>query len=166
MIDSSAKGHLKSLHLLAGEEIIAAVVGRRGKRFVTSGRDRAIVGALALTSQRILFIRNGFLADVFESIPLIKVSSLEVDEGMLINHKIFINTSEDKIEFLALCEKKTLRSLIDAFERLRTKDRVQSSPSNETHVAALVQLAELRASGVLTVEEFERAKAALLAKLA
>lgn len=164
--DPDATGHLKALRLSPGEEVLAAVQGRRGKRFKTSGRDQAVLGALVLTGQRIAFVRDGFFSDTFEAIPLDKVSSVELKEGLLINHMIYVSTSED--EMMAVCTKPMVRSFIAELERVRTappKRQAEAPPAASEPVTRLRQLGELHRAGVLTDEEFERAKAALLREM-
>src|SRR5690606_12088145 len=108
---------------------------------------------------RVIFYRKGIMGEVLETIPLKSITSVE--RKSLLGHRVIrLHTSHDHLEFKTF-EKEGEAKLIEAIEAGRSDagnyystSTVQESDPMEK----LKKLAELKAEGILTQEEFDAKK--------
>lgn len=129
-------------------------------------------GAFILTNQRACFYRKGFLGEVFETMPLSKITSVETKSFM--GHRILnIHTSHDELKFKTFEDKALFKKVHDRIEALRDGEPTSvaaSAPtpqpaSSDGPIEQLKKLGELRDAGILTDAEFSAKKEELLARL-
>lgn len=123
-------------------------------------------GAIVLTNKRICFIRKGLLGEVFETIPISKITSVETRSRMGWR-SLNVHTSHDNLEFKTFQEKADFESLYDALERLREGNHTPNKPAaaEGDPIELIKRLASLKELGAITDEEFEQKKAALLSQI-
>lgn len=157
----------KAKHLQAGEHIAAWGEGYIGK-MLGSGKDAEKTGVLIVTGARVVFYRSGLFGEVNESIPLKAITSIERNSFM--GHRtIHMHTSHDSLEFKSF-KKEQDQALVDAIEAGRGHSPTPPATPAQADVSidpmtALAKLADLKAAGVLTEEEFSAKKAELLARV-
>ncbi|GLW90254.1 PH domain-containing protein [Actinokineospora globicatena] len=162
-------------HLWEGEFVHLLAVGRYG----------AGQGLVALTDRRLLFVLDGITRKTTEDFPLDKISSVQWSSG-LITGTLAVFASGNKADIEQM-DKKDGKQIADAL-RARLSGPPPGAPSHQPpayppppqHQAypppvppapaedvyeQLRKLGELRDLGVLTVEEFERKKQELLARI-
>ncbi|ATB63290.1 SHOCT domain-containing protein [Pseudomonas mosselii] len=154
-------------HLQSGEQVIAWGEGYIGKMLGT-GKDAEKTGVLIVTGLRVIFYRAGIFGEVNESIPLKALTSIE-RKSFMGHRTIHMHTSHDSLEFKSF-KKDQDQALVDAIEagRGHAVSSAQTGGSQQTStdpMTALAKLADLKAAGVLTDEEFNSKKAELLARL-
>lgn len=122
-------------------------------------------GILALTNQRIMFLKEGIINSKSEDFPLKNVSSIQFKKGTLFG-SITIFASGNKAEIGNL-DKVNGQDFVD--EVRQRISAVASSPVNAPPAPTapdpldqLKKLAELRDAGVLTPEEFAVQKTKIL----
>ncbi len=151
------------------ENIIAWLEGWVGD-MMGKGDKRQHNGCLVLTDQRVSFFRKGFFGEVFETIPIASVTSIET-RSVLGYRAIAIHTSHDELRFKTFEPADYFKALHDELETRRGKGgAVLASGTALTAPAAdaidkLARLAELCDRGVLTTEEFDAQKKRLLAEV-
>lgn len=131
-----------------------------------AGKDRQYNGALVVTNRRVAFYRKGFFGEVFETIHLKNLTSIE--QKTFMGHRVLrMHTSHDQLEFKTF-DKAAYDAVVAVVEQGRQNN---AQPANQAVVAGasplemLKQLGELKEAGLVSAEEFEAKKAALLAKL-
>lgn len=154
-------------HLQPGEQILAWGDGYIGE-MMGSGKNAQHNGVLIVTGARVVFYRAGLFGEVNESMPLKSITSIE-RKSFMGHRTIHLHTSHDSLEFKSF-QKEQDQALIDAIEAGRGQAPsapVAAPPVGDAidPMAALSKLAELKAAGVLTEEEFSRKKAELLARV-
>jgi hypothetical protein len=155
----------KSKHAKPGEEVREYAPGYIGS-MMGSGKDTQHNGALIVTGERVVFYRKGFVGEVFQTIPLSKLTSVE-SKTLLGHRTIELHTSHDSLEFKTFVAKEQFQALYDAIEHGRDA-RPTSATANQTSTDPLAQikkLAELRDAGIITQEEFESKKAELMTRV-
>lgn len=124
------------------------------------------IGVLVATNKRLVFVDKGLIAGVkVEDFPYDKISSIQYKTGLLFGD-ITIFASGNKAE-ISQIEKKQTR---DFAESIRVRTTPVSTPVSTPRPAAaaddmvskLERLAELKAKGILTDEEFQQQKSKLL----
>lgn len=100
-----------------GERIVATVDGWIGS-VMGKGSDTQHNGALVLTNKRVAFIRKGFFGQVYEAIPIGKITSVET-KSMLGYRLTTFHTSHDQLAFKTFGSKEELHSLVAAAEDIR-----------------------------------------------
>lgn len=158
--------------LKPGETILEFLEGWIGDMMGT-GKNRQQNGSLIVTNERLVFFQNGYLfGDIFETIPLSKISSIEQKSFM--GHKVITaHTAHDELKFKTFEAASMVESMNAAIERGREAPSAQppaavataATPVAADPIQQLKSLAELRDSGVITAQEFEAKKAQLLAKI-
>jgi hypothetical protein len=133
------------------------------------GKDAQRNGQFVLTDQRVCFYRKGMLGEVFETIPLAKITSVETLSRM--GYRVLrLHTSHDELAFKTFESKELFDQVYDRLEEVRhgetqtTEPKAQSGGANDI-AEQLKKLAELRDVGILTEDEFSAKKAELLARL-
>ena len=154
----------REAHLKPDEKIVAWGEGYIGE-MMGKGDKTQHNGVLVVTNERVAFYGKGFLSEVLETIPLNKITSIE--RKSLMGHRtIKMHTSHDQLEFKTFEDKE--QQLVDAIEAGREQSIPASAPQTTQQsdpMEALKKLGELKELGVITDDEFQEKKRALLAKL-
>ena len=131
------------------------------------GKDKQHNGCFILTRKRAVFSRKGMLGDVFQAIPLDKITSVETLTRM--GQRILtLHTSHDELRFKTFEAADLFEQTYNNIEALRhhaAKAPVSPAPAAETPLDMLAKLAALRDAGVLTSDEFDSKKRELLAQI-
>ena len=157
--------HFRTTHLKPGEKIAASAEGYIGE-MMGSGKNAQHNGVLIITDTRAAFCRKGIFGEVFESIPLKNITSIERKTTLSL-HTLRLHTSHDDLSFKSF-KKEDTDAAADAVEAGRAAAE-PSNPSASPAVAgpleALKKLGELRDAGVVSPDEFEAKKAELLERI-
>lgn len=152
--------------LKPGETVIASLEGYKG-RMMGQGKDTQHNGALFLTDQRVVFYRKGFLGEVFDAIPLDKLSSVETKT--LMGHKtLVLHTSNDEMEFRTFQEGAKYQTFVAELEKLRSKPAAGAPVAAGVSVTSadrIRQLSDLLRDGLITQEEFDTKRREILASM-
>jgi len=153
----------KESHLNPGEKIIAWGIGYIGE-MMGKGNKTQYNGVLIVTGERVVFYRKGVLGEILETIPLKKITSIE-RKSIMGHRTIRIHTSHDQLEFKTFEKDKEIE-LVNAIESGRKIDHeIKTSSSSENPLDILKKLSELKDSGIITEEEFQKKKADILSKI-
>ena len=124
-------------------------------------------GQFVLTNKRACFYSKAPFEEIFETIPLSKITSVETSS--LMGYRVLrLHTAHDDLEFKTLEPKVLFDKLLAHLERLRnepTRGSVDLTMSAESITDQIKKLGELRDAGFLTNDEFNAKKAELLARL-
>jgi len=120
-----------------------------------------------LTNKRACFYSKAPFEEIFETIPLSKITSVETSS--LMGYRVLrLHTAHDDLEFKTLEAKALFDTLLAHLERLRNEPAsgsVAPAASAESITDQIKKLGELRDAGFLTNDEFNAKKAELLARL-
>jgi hypothetical protein len=153
----------KESNLKAGESIQFFLEGWIGE-MMGKGDKKQHNGMFVLTDKRVCFYRKGVFGEVFETIPLPKITSVETLS--LMGYRVLrLHTSHDELAFKTFEEKTLFDQVYARLEELRHEDTASPVPASESPVDQIRKLAELRDSGILTEDEFTAKKADLLSRL-
>jgi hypothetical protein len=151
--------------LMPGEIVMGHLHGWIGE--MGQGERIRHDGHFILTNERACFYRKDPFEEVFETIPLPKISSVEAFS--LMGYRVLrLHTAHDDLEFKTHEPKVLFNEVLAQLERLRndqTDHSAASTASAETITDQIKKLGELRDDGLLTEEEFNTKKAELLARL-
>ena len=146
--------------LMPGETLVGHLEGWIGEKMGQGERIRHN-GQFILTNERVCFYRKDPFEEVFETIPLSKISSVETLS--LMGYRVLrLHTAHDDLEFKTLEPKTLFDEVLAQLERLRNE---ASTAPAESITDQIKKLGELRDDGILTEEEFNAKKAELLARL-
>jgi Short C-terminal domain len=124
-------------------------------------------GQFVLTNKRACFYSKAPFEEIFETIPLSKITSVETSS--LMGYRVLrLHTAHDDLEFKTLAPKALFDKLLAHLERLRHEPAggsVAPTVSAEAITDQIKKLGELRDAGFLTNDEFNAKKAELLARL-
>ena len=124
-------------------------------------------GQFVLTNKRACFYSKAPFEEIFETIPLSKITSVETSS--LMGYRVLrLHTAHDDLEFKTLEAKALFDKLLAHLERLRNepaRGSVAPAASAESITDQIKKLGELRDAGFLTNDEFNAKKAELLARL-
>jgi hypothetical protein len=124
-------------------------------------------GQFVLTNKRACFYSAAPFEEIFETIPLSKITSVETSS--LMDYRVLrVHTAHDDLEFKTLEPKALFDVLVTHLERLRnesTDGPIAPTASAESVTDQIKKLGELRDAGFLTNDEFNTKKAELLARL-
>jgi hypothetical protein len=124
-------------------------------------------GQFVLTNKRACFYSKAPFEEIFETIPLSKITSVETSS--LMGYRVLrLHTAHDDLEFKTLEPKVLFDTLLAHLERLRNQPAggsVAPAASAESITDQIKKLGELRDAGFLTNDEFNAKKAELLARL-
>lgn len=156
--------HLRE-HLDPGEVVEASVLGAYETKIM--GNDSVRNGVIAATNRRVVFFAKKLAGYDLESFPYENISSFEMGKGMM-GHTIAFHASGNsgKMKWINKGDVPELVQLVRS--RMGKGHAPQQAPvAASTSVATdpyekLRKLAELRDEGVITPEDFEAKKAALL----
>ncbi|HTB21478.1 MAG TPA: SHOCT domain-containing protein [bacterium] len=158
--------------LQGGERTIRFLSGSVGE-FMGKGANSLVNGVVILTNQRVVFYsRPGLFSQPrIESSRLDKINSVDSGRTGIISFFFYIKfvTSGNSLTVSVPALTKQTQEFIDAVilavEDAKGKSSISETSSTAPSLAGeLSKLAALAAQGVLTKEEFERAKAKLLSK--
>lgn len=156
-------------HLKANEKILAHSNGYIGET-MGKGSKTQHNGVLIATTERIIFYRKGLLGEVLESIPIVKINSIERKSGILQNVLSF-HGSGNRIVFKSL-EKadnekvaSAIESIQNAEEKTENQESKQPKINNEDAFEKIKKLAELKEMGVINEDEFNEKKSQLLTEI-
>lgn len=160
--------HIKAFlasKLMLGEIVLGHLEGWIGE-MMGSGDKTQYNGQFILTNMRACFYRKGFLGEVFETIPIEKITSVETLSRM--GYRVIrLHTSHDELAFKTFESKEDFDNVYGHIESSRntplssTPQSLVSTPIPEQ----IRQLAELRDAGILTEEEFVAKKTQLLQQM-
>jgi hypothetical protein len=136
------------------------------------GRYEGNEGLIVATDRRVMFIDEGIVRSQREDFAYERISSVQCSTGML-SGKLTIFASGNKAELDNILPKQQATALADYVRSRIAPGQPLGSPPVSTSAAApqldaydkLRKLGELRDAGLLTTEEFEAKKAALLAEM-
>ena len=149
--------------LMPGETLVGHLEGWIGEKMGQGERIRHN-GQFILTNERVCFYRKDPFEEVFETIPLSKISSVETLS--LMGYRVLrLHTAHDDLEFKTLEPKTLFDEVLAQLERLRNELPVASTAPAESITDQIKKLGELRDGGLLTEDEFNAKKAELLARL-
>jgi hypothetical protein len=152
--------------LMRGEMLVGHLEGWIGEKMGQGERIRHN-GQFILTNERACFYRMDPFEEVFETIPLSKISSVETLS--LMGYRVLrLHTAHDELDFKTLETKEVFNEVVAQLERLRnepTDHSVASAAAAEPITDQIKKLGELRDCGLLTEDEFNTKKAELLARL-
>ncbi len=153
--------------LQANESVLAHLEGWIGE-MMGKGDDTQHNGQFILTNQRACFFRKGFFGEVLETIPLTKITSVETQS--FLGHRVLrLHTSHDDLSFKTFESKELFDSVYRKLEEVRHAPRGDGSAApiapSESALDQLKKLGDLRNAGILTEDEFNTKKAALLSKI-
>lgn len=158
--------HFRTGKLKPGEKIELHLEGWIGEMMGTGDKTQRN-GQFVLTNERACFYRKGILGEVFESVPLSKITSIETLSRM--GYRVLrLHTSHDELAFKTFESKELFDQVHDRIEDLRhrpTKSESMPLESPGNVFDQLRRLGELRAAGVVTEDEFRAKKQALLTRL-
>jgi hypothetical protein len=152
--------------LMPGEALEGHLQGWIGKKGDQGGRTQHD-GEFVLTSERACFYCKAPFEEVFETIPLSKITSVETLS--LMGYRVLrLHTAHDDLEFKTVEPKALFDEVLGHLERLRnepTGNSAAPTASADSITDQIKKLGELRDGGLLTDEEFNTKKAELLARL-
>lgn len=126
--------HLKAFRtskLKPGEEVIGSLKGWIGE-MMGSGKDTQQNGQFILTNIRACFYRKGLLGEVFETVPIAKITSVET-LSRLGYRVIRLHTSHDELAFKTFESKERFKRVYDALESARDRDASGSAQLISPH---------------------------------
>jgi hypothetical protein len=151
--------------LKPGETVVGHLEGWIGE-MMGKGDKTQHNGQFILTNMRACFYRKGFLGEVFETIPLEKVTSVETLSRM--GYRVLrLHTSHNELSFKTFESAEFFDQVYESLEasRDRSMPLSQTAASTASIPQQIKELAELRNAGILSEEEFATKKAQLLEKL-
>lgn len=157
--------HFTKSKLKPGETPLLFLEGWIGE-IMGTGKNAQHNGCFILTDQRAVFSRKGAFGEVFQAMPLEKISSVETRSSM--GYRVLtMHTSHDELRFKTFEPASLFEQTYNRLEELRHQ---QGSPTgagqkSESPVDMIRKLAELRDAGILSEEEFSAKKQDLLSKL-
>ena len=137
---------------------------------LVQGRYQNKNGLLVATSKRLIFIDKGFFGKLtVEEFPFDKISSIQYQAGLLLGTiTIFASGNKAEIENV---DKKRVKAfgnyLRTRISDIGTKDAGSQSPmpnnaQQDDTISQLERLAALKEQGILTEDEFQKQKQAIL----
>ena len=119
----------QNTYLESGETVLATAPGWIGK-MMGSGDDTQHNGELIVTTRQVVFYRKGLMGEVFESIPIKGISSIQ-RKSFVGCHTITFHTSHNALEFKSF-DGNALLTLTNLVNQLRNEPQSDSSPMDET----------------------------------
>ena len=150
------------------ETVLDVIFGFIGE-MMGEGKDRQHNGVLICTNQRVVFYSKGLFSEVNRSIPLDKVSSIDLDKGLLLR-SIKIHTSNDDIYVRSSLKIEELQRFQKNIEEVRdaknsnSEENLQNnnSPAEDDPITKIKKLSELKEQGIINDEEFDQKKKELM----
>ena len=122
-------------------------------------------GEFVVTNKRACFYSKALFEEIFETIPLSKITSVETSS--LMDYRVLrVHTAHDDLEFKTREPKALFDNVVAYLERLRNEPTGGSvGPTADSVTDQIKKLGDLRDAGLLTNDEFNTKKAELLARL-
>lgn len=136
--------------------------------WLSTGTYAGGIGLLALTNQRLFFLKDGVMKQTSEDFPLSKISSIQWSSGMLTGKiQVFVSGNKAEIVNVSKLEGKAIVDAVRGHVSGATQNAAAPPPAPaaqpaDDSIAQLQQLAALRDQGILTDEEFAAKKAQIL----
>ncbi|MER9119836.1 PH domain-containing protein [Mesorhizobium sp. M0954] len=145
-----------------GEIVSAHLDGWIGKT-MGKGDGRRRNGTLVVTNHRAAFLHKGIFGEIFETIPIEKISSVET-RSVLGYRLLKIHTSHDHLTFKTFADHEAFGHAVAMIKTTgRGAEVRRTSDQTSLHLASeLKELAALRTAGALSGEEYELAKGHVL----
>jgi hypothetical protein len=163
--DNKHISSFRGTKLKAGETVESHLEGWIGE-MMGKGDKTQRNGQFVLTNERACFYRKGLLGEVFETIPLSRITSVEILTRL--GYRVLrLHTSHDELAFKTFEAKELFDAVHDRLEELRyipPSSSVSGEPSASL-TDQIRKLGELRDAGILTEDEFTAKKTELLARL-
>lgn len=154
---------------LTSEETLIYITPTNAKITTTSTREiETLPGALALTSERIVFTYKALIDHKTISVDLGQVQSVSSRGDSIHGGHVEVLTMVNTIEFLVTYKKKVIEEIQRVFEAAiaaANDPKETPAPVQQDLLAQIQKLADLHVAGVLTESEFSQKKAELLARL-
>ncbi|MGH6804940.1 MAG: SHOCT domain-containing protein [Methyloceanibacter sp.] len=164
--DNKHIGTFRQDKLMPEETLEADLKGWLDKKTGQGGLIRH-EGQFVLTNKRACFYSKAPFEEIFETIPLLKITSVETSS--LMDYRVLrVHTAHDDLEFKTREPKALFNNVVAHLERLRnepTGGSVAPTVSVDSVTDQIKKLGELRDAGLLTNDEFNAKKAELLARL-
>ena len=163
------KKNIRSFRLdkLMPEETLQADIGGWLDKKTAQGGLIQHRGQFVLTNKRACFYSKAPFEEIFETMPLSKITSVETSS--LMNYRVLrIHTAHDDLEFKTHEPKALFDVIVADLERLRNEPpdgSIAPTSSAESITDQIKKLGELRDAGFITNDEFNTKKAELLARL-
>lgn len=164
--DNRHSRHFKNRKAKTNEQIVSLLEGWTGE-IMGKGRDVQRNGVLLLTNERLAFVKKGWFGEVFETIPIAAITSIET-RAVLSFREFTFHTSHDQLRFKTFENSSQFQEFHNQLELLR-KPKPATVPSSvlktdieDAPLAKLQKLAELKNAGHLTEDEFATAKAKII----
>lgn len=152
-------------HLDPGEEILVGALGAYETKSL--GQDTVRTGVLMATSNRLAFYSKRMFGHDFESFPYSNISSFESGKTLMGHHVSFF-ASGNKVAMKWINAGNVeglIREVRGRMGKGGSHSKVAPSPQEPDIPAQIEKLAELKAKGILSEDEFATKKQELLAKL-
>lgn len=157
--------HFKGSKLQPGETPLLFLEGWVGE-MMGKGKDLQHNGCFILTDKRAVFCRKGLLGEVFQAMPVEKIVSVETRTSM--GYRVLaLHASHDALTFKTFESAALFEKLYNRIESLRapTPTSIPAAVPPQSPIDLIKQLGELKATGLLSDDEFESKKRELLAKM-
>jgi hypothetical protein len=161
--------HFEATKRKPNEQILGHLEGWIGE-MMGKGDKKQHNGQFILTNERVCFCRKGIFGEVFETIPIAKLTSVET-LSMMGYRVLRLHTSHDALAFKTFEQKDSFDAVYQTLEDSRDraggiKATVSTVDSSAPDIPGQIKkLAELRDQGVLSDSEFDAKKAELLARM-
>jgi hypothetical protein len=164
------KSFIESI-LRKDETVLDSILGFIGE-MMGKGKDRQHNGVLVCTNQRVVFYSKGFFSEVNRSIPINKISSIDLDKGLMFR-AITIHTSNDEIHVRSTFKIEDLQKFQSTIEEVRDSKQLNqpsdlqnlSLDKEDDPISKIKKLSELKEQGIIKEDEFEQKKKELLEKV-
>jgi hypothetical protein len=146
-----------------GEKVEFFVRGWVGDMF-GKGATRQKNGVLVLTDQRVVFYHKLLWAELTLAIPLVRVTSFDRQRG--IHGQLVVHSQDGSVIHFKTMAMKDLDAFTAALESSAARSPTlvdHAAPAPSSTIANLERLVALKEKGALTQDEFDAAKARLLA---
>lgn len=157
--------HFREKHLKPTETVKAWAQGYIGE-LMGAGNKTQHNGVFIITEKKVFFYKKGFLGEVLQSIPIDKITSIERRSIMTVA-VIKFYTSGDSLE-CKIIRKDQEAAIYEVVEAIREKvenEIVTTTVAGESAIDKIKKLAGLRDDGIITEEEFQEKKTALLSEV-
>lgn len=142
------------------ETILAHLEGWIGE-MMGSGEKKQHNGQFILTSKRICFYRKGILGEVFETMPIEKISSVET-LSMMGYRVLRCHTANDELAFKTFEARELFEGLYNHLESLRPSGSSFQPTTAGSIADELAKLGLMREQGLLSEQEFVELKQRLI----
>ena len=126
---------------------------------LTNCNSESHPGVLAVTTNRLVFSSTVLFSTYFKDFDIKKITSLNLESSLI--SKLTIQSSSDKVVLSAL-RKEVGQEIVSKIKELQFSPSTTSDAGSQHGLNDLEKLAELKAKGILTEEEFTLKKKQIL----